>query len=168
VVAAKKAKLKALETQLKEKEKLFQAESNWLTQAEALIGTLRKKTANVHNHLQDVHKAMTEIHFNEKKVRKEVNKLEEQATASANIKKLEKELAELLTHSENVKQQVVDLNSKKAEYRSRIEEIKKVVTDIKAQHNRKKKEAAAAAVFVTQPACPCYLPVTMRPRSCSC
>jgi len=169
LVAAKRKQLQALEAQLKDKEKQYQAENNWLTQAQALIGTLRAKTQNVRLHLNDVHKVMTEMHFNDKQMRRQLQKLEAKSQAAAAISQLEKELAELLSHSENVKQKVSDLQGKKAEYRSRIEEIKKTVADLKVQHGRHKKTSPqAASIFVAQPACNCGMPITRRPHGCSC
>jgi len=169
VLMAKLAKLRKLQQLLREKEMQFRAEADWMTQAETLIQTLRRKTTNVKLHLKDLHKQLIDIHFGKKKLEKQLEGLEEKDLMANKLKNMEKELAELMSHSENVKQQVEELNSKKVEYRSKIEEIKQAVNHLK-QKNKADGADGAPAPFVRvieNGNCPCHLPITSRPK-CSC
>jgi len=140
MVGAKKAKLNKLEAMLKEKENQYRAEVNWMNQADALVVSLRKKTANVRLHLKDLHKAMVQLHFAAKKIRAQLEGLEEKNMMGHKLKQMEEELRELMTHSESVKAEVQQLNSKKQEYLQRIEEIRQTVAALKAKN---KGQAAA-------------------------
>jgi len=170
LLVAKKRKLHDLERQMKEREREFQNENNWLQQAQNLIHTLQSKTRNVHLHLQDLHKQMTDIHFDEKQVKKDMKQLEEKSALTENLVALEKELQELVASSENVKYQVKDLNDKRVEYRTRIESVKKMLTDLKNKHNKNKQPAPQQPIVVTREvhACPCHLPIIFRPLGCNC
>jgi chromosome segregation ATPase len=190
MLGAKRAKLARLEHEMHEKQKQYNMESNWLNQAESLVRSLAKKTKNVKLHLNDLHKEMTSLYFDEKAVKKDLKKLEEGNQLQENLKTLQRELQDLLSSSENVKGQIDDLNSKRQEYRSRIDEVKGILTTIKKKHGGHKKGASllesdaasssggsgssssghhggtslAALVAAT---CPCHLPITQRPH-CPC
>lgn len=187
-LGAKRAKLARLEHEMHEKQKQYNMESNWLNQAQALVHSLAKKTKNVKLHLNDLHKEMTTLYFEEKGVRKQLKKLEEGNQLQENLKTLQRELQDLLSSSENVKGQIDDLNSKRQEYRSRIEEVKGVLTEIKKKSHAHKKgasllesgssagsSASGAASSHASPTlaaliratCPCHLPISQRPH-CPC
>jgi len=164
-ITAKRTKLQRLEHALRVKEDQFTAESNWMSQAEALVGTLRKKVGNVKLHLHDLHKSMTELHFDERKTRKELHGLEDKHAMGDKLKDMERELSELLSHSESVKAQVSELNGKKEEYKQKIEELRNVVAVLKTKN---KVTAESPTINIASPpACPCHLPATQRPH-CGC
>jgi len=135
MVGAKKAKLKKLEAMLKDKENQYRAEVNWMNQADALVVSLRKKTGNVRLHLKDLHKAMVQLHFAAKKIRAQLEGLEEKNMMGHKLKQMEEELRELMTHSESVRAEVQQLNSRKQEYMQRIEEIRQAVAALKAKNH---------------------------------
>jgi len=132
-----------------------------MSQADALVNTLRKKVTNVKLHLHDIHKKMTEIHFDQKKTAKELRALEDKHAMGDKLKDIEREMSQLMNHSETVKQQVVELTNKKLEYRSKIEELRKTVASMKAKNGQ---EPPTVSV---QESCPCHLAATMR-QHCSC
>jgi len=133
-----------------------------MSQAEALVHTLRKKTTNVKLHLHDLHKRMTELHFDQRQTRKELQALEDKHALGDKLKEMEREMSQLMNHSETVKQQVVELTNKKLEYRNKIEELRRTVAAIKSRH------LGQQPTTTVQEPCPCHLPATLRPHCSSC
>jgi len=160
-ITHKRMKLERLEQSLHDKEAEYQQETNWMSQADALVNTLRKKVMNVKLHLHDIHKRMTELHFDERKTAKELQTLEDKHAMGDKVKEMEKEMSQLMNHSETVKQQVVELTNKKLEMRAKIEELRQAVTHIKARNQ-------PPPTVSVQESCACALPVSQRSHCLSC